>query len=482
MTTKAYFAKGAFVRVLISVLIVLAFGVVVAACGSQATASPVPQAESAADAGSQTADASPTVQPESTPEPQSTIGAAAGDVASTVTSRTPVPTPTPSRVDQTINQFTESVGIAGDTFLGLTATDWINIIISVLIVLLGYLLGGKVLTHVLRWFVGRTGMTLDDKLLNDIGEELQWLVVIFFARYAVMRLEFITGGFRTLLDDIFFILLLAVITIVALKLVNFAVQTYMTNYVAKEDQDKLDAVLTMVRRLGYFLVLVVALSIAMDHFGFNVSILSAVLIVLGVIVALGAKNMVSDVISGFIILVDQPFRVGDTILIQKLNTSGTVQNIGTRTTRIATGDKREVTIPNSQISESQVVNYTHPDPRFRVQTTVGVAYGTDTDQVHQVITDAVRGVAGVLPDKPVNVFFLEFGDSTKTIRVRWWIDSYSDEYPMLDKVNAAIEVALAKAGIDMPFNTYELDIANKEEEAGSSTPASSDTPSPATTS
>ena len=482
MTTKAYFAKGAFTRVLISVLIVLAFGVMISACGSQVTASPVPQAESATDTGSQIADISPTVQPEATPEPQSTIGAAAGDVASTVTSRTPVPTPTPSRVDQKINQFTESVGIAGDTFLGLSVNDWINIIISVLIVLLGYLLGGSVLTRVLRWFVGRTGMTLDDKLLNDIGEELQWMVVIVFARYAVMRLEFITGGFRTLLDDIFFILLLAVITIVALKLVNFAVQTYMTNYIAEEDQNKLDAVLTMVRRLGYFLVIVVALSIAMDHFGFNVSVLSFVLLVFGVIVALGAKNMVSDIISGFIILVDQPFRVGDTILIEKLNTSGTVQTIGTRTTRIATGDKREVMIPNSQISESQVVNYSHPDPRFRCQTTVGVAYGTDTDQVHKVITDAVRGVEGVLPDKPVNVFFLEFGDSTKTIRVRWWIDSYSDEYPMLDKVNAAIEVALAKASIDMPFNTYELDIVNEGEEAGSHTPASFDTPSPATTS
>jgi len=135
-------------------------------------------------------------------------------------------------------------------------------------------------------------------------------------------------------------------------------------------------------------------------------------------------------------------------------------------------------IPNSQISDSQVVNYSHPNPNFRVQTEVGVAYGTDTDQVHQVITDTVRSVDGVLSDKPVNVFFLSFGDSTKTIRVRWWIESYSDEFPMLDKVNSALEVALAKAGIDTPFNTFEFNVHTE----GANTAQASPPPAPSQTS
>jgi small-conductance mechanosensitive channel len=141
--------------------------------------------------------------------------------------------------------------------------------------------------------------------------------------------------------------------------------------------------------------------------------------------------------------------------------------ISTRTTRIRTGDNREVIVPNSQIGTSQVINYTYPDPRYRVQTDIGVAYGSDYDQVRRVIKDAVRGVEGVLPDKPVDVFFRQFGDSTRMMRVRWWIDNYDDENPMLDQVNAALESALDEAGIDMPFNTYALNVRMEDEKPSS---------------
>ena len=64
----------------------------------------------------------------------------------------------------------------------------------------------------------------------------------------------------------------------------------------------------------------------------------------------------------------------------------------------------------------------------------------------------------MLPDKPVEIFFLKFGDSTRQVRVRWWIDTYRDEKPMLDRVNNALEFALDQAGIDLPFNTYDLNV------------------------
>jgi potassium efflux system protein len=126
------------------------------------------------------------------------------------------------------------------------------------------------------------------------------------------------------------------------------------------------------------------------------------------------------------------------------------------------------------ISGNQVINYTYPDPRHRVQIDIGVAYGSDTDQVRQVITDAVRGVEGVLAEKPVDVFYLKFGDSARLVRVRWWIDNYDHRNPMLDKVNPAIESALDDAGIDMPNTTYDLNV-NSDQEAGDVKPAAPET-------
>jgi small-conductance mechanosensitive channel len=115
-----------------------------------------------------------------------------------------------------------------------------------------------------------------------------------------------------------------------------------------------------------------------------------------------------------------------------------------------------VIIPNSSIGKSQVVNYTYPDPRFRAETEIGVAYGTNIEKMRTVIEGAVRGVEGVLPDKPVDIYYLKFGDSARQVRVRWWIDTYRDEKIMLDKVNAALELALDEAGIELPNITYDL--------------------------
>lgn len=379
-------------------------------------------------------------------------------------SRTPIPTPTPGFIDRKINKVTAGTPLAGASFLGLTIDDWANIVVSALIVLLGYILGGKLLKVALRWLTRRTDMKVDEKLLHGIGRDLQLLVVIIFTRFAVMRLEFITGGLRTLLDDIFFVLLLVMGTIIALRLVNFAVTSYKERFTDAAQKASLDAVMTATRRLGDFFVYVVAVSIGLDHFGINVSPISALLLVIGVIVALGAKDVVSDVISGFIILVDQPYRVGDVVQIQDLDTTGTVESIGTRSTYIRTSADREVIIPNSKIGESMVVNYSFPYPHYRSEIKIDVAYGSDTAQVQQIITKAVRSVKGVLAKKPVNVIFMEFGGAGKTMRVRWWISSYGEKNSILGEVNSAIEAALAEAGITMPNTTYDLNVNMEGEE------------------
>jgi small-conductance mechanosensitive channel len=64
----------------------------------------------------------------------------------------------------------------------------------------------------------------------------------------------------------------------------------------------------------------------------------------------------------------------------------------------------------------------------------------------------------VLPDQPVDVLFVKFGRSDRIMRVRWWMDTIDHIYPMLDRVNAAVESALEEAGIEMPFDTYDLNV------------------------
>jgi small-conductance mechanosensitive channel len=200
----------------------------------------------------------------------------------------------------------------------------------------------------------------------------------------------------------------------------------------------------------------VAVTILLSHFGINITALVAALGIGGLAFSLAAQDTLSDAIAGFIILADRPYRVGDRIEIQGVGTWGDVVEIGLRTTRIRTRDNRMVIVPNSMIGRNQVINYTYPDPLYRIQTHVSIAYGTDIQTARRVIVEAVRDLEDVLPDKPVDALYLEMGESAMIFRVRWWIESYVDTRRVIDRVNTALQEALDTAGIKMPYPTQNL--------------------------
>ena len=209
------------------------------------------------------------------------------------------------------------------------------------------------------------------------------------------------------------------------------------------------------------MLLLVGLIVILDRVGFNISALLTAIGIGGLALSLAAQDTIANMISGVIILIDQPFRAGDRIEIQELNTWGDVVSIGLRSTRIRTLDNRLVIVPNSSISNNQVVNYTYPDPRYRIQTEIGVAYGTDLRVVRTEITEALQNLEGVIPEKPVDILFLEFGDSAMILRVRWWIESYVDARRSADRVNEAIYLALEAAGIELPNPMITIELKNK---------------------
>jgi small-conductance mechanosensitive channel len=390
-------------------------------------------------------------------------GSTVGDISQTVAERTPVPTPTTGPIGDIVEEIATGSQLAGKSFLGLAAEDWINLGISVLFIVLSYVVVAWLLSGLLKRAARHTKTQFDDRFLAAIGSELKWLLLLLLTRYAFLRLDFWSDGQRTFFDDLFFILGIGILYTIILRLIQFTLDWYRDYLEAEEDKKRLEPLLVMLKRLGYLFVSIITLSIGLSHFGVNVTVLSAAILFAALIIAIGAKAAVTDMISGFIILIDQPFRIGDSIYIKELDTRGDVLDVGTRTTHIRTRDNREVIVPNAQIGESQIVNYNFPDPSYRIQIDIGVAYGIDMERVHQVIEQTVRAVEGVLPEKPVNVYFLRFGESARQIRVRWWIDSIAHEKLMLDRVNTRLEKALNEAGITLPLLTYDLNLRMAEE-------------------
>jgi small-conductance mechanosensitive channel len=270
---------------------------------------------------------------------------------------------------------------------------------------------------------------------------------------------------KEVLSDVYFALGLLIVTRVVWRLVDLAYDQYRAQLVEAKRAEELDPVLMLLVRLARIVIVAMTLIVLLAHFGINVTGFAAALGIAGLAVSLAAQDTLSDMISGFLILADRPFRVGDRIEIQSIGTWGDVIEIGLRSTRIRTRDNRMVVVPNSIIGKNEVVNYTYPDPIYRIETHVGIAYGTDVERVRRVIIDALRHVEAVLPDRPVDALYVEMGESAMIFRVRWWIESYVDTRRVIDRVHTVLQKALDEAGIVSPYPTQNLNFRVEPEMA-----------------
>jgi small-conductance mechanosensitive channel len=419
-----------------------------------------------------------TVSPSTTPElianqEEATGEEAAESIVGVVASRTPQPTATPGPVDQVVSDVADTTGLNQVAIFGLTGEDWVNLAISIIMILLvGYVLASWLVRGALRWLARRTQSDFDDRFLEATKKEIRWFVTLITAEYATKRLQFISVGLKTALNDIYFILLLTLLFVFLWKLIDFTVDWYMDTRDGADDTEKSNTIKTLVKRAGQIVLIMGYVMIGLDHFGIDFTIAVAALGIGGLALSLAAKDTLSDAISGIVIMIDQPFRIGDRIEIQELGTWGDVVEVGIRTTKIHTRDNRLVIVPNSTIGNNQVVNYTYPDPQYRVQMDIGVGYGQDIEDVRRIIVATLRKVDGILTDRPVDALYIEMGDSTMIFRVRWWIESYEDTRRVYDRVNTTLQQAFDEAGIETAYHTFDINVKLGSEEldrlAGSS--------------
>lgn len=371
---------------------------------------------------------------------------------------TPAPTATPGPIQEAVAKVAAYSGANRLSALGLTGEDWINVAISLLIVLLSYVIGTILVRFILPPLIRRTDAEFEEVYSTIIASSLRWLVVIFSLSFSTRRLVFLNSGWKTLLDDLYFTLGVIIVLRIVWKLVDYAEQWYLGKMVFADVGEEREPIIKIIRRITLAFMVGIGASVLMPRFGINTNILTITLTITGLVLFYSARDTVTDVISGFIILVDRPFRIGDAIEVETIGSWGDVKRIGLRTTRIQTADNRMVIIPNSIIGNNQVINHTYSDPISRLETHIRVAYGTDIKAARQIITTTVRRVEGVLSDEPVDVLCHEMGESGMILRVWWWIGYYRDLAFVRDRVIEAIQAALDENGLAIAYPIRDLDL------------------------
>ena len=210
----------------------------------------------------------------------------------------------------------------------------------------------------------------------------------------------------------------------------------------------------LARVMGYAL-LGLGFYISLQMVGVNLSSLAFVAGAVGVGLGFGLQNIISNFISGLIILAERPIAIGDRVEIGGV--AGQVREISLRSTTVITNDNMAIIVPNADFITQRVTNWSYEDPRVRFRIPFGVAYGTDLSKLRQLMLEVADEHPKALKDPKPELFFVGFGDSALNFELGVWSAEMTvSPRRFRSELFFAIEQKLRENKIEIPFPQHEV--------------------------
>ena len=219
--------------------------------------------------------------------------------------------------------------------------------------------------------------------------------------------------------------------------------------------------LMMVGRILRYAVWLLGTLLGLNYLGIDLSNVALIGSALAVGLGFGLQNIVSNFISGIILLLEQSLKVGDFVDLES-GVRGHVREIAMRYTRVRTNDALDVLVPNSQFINNRVVNWTHDDSFRRMHIPFGVAYGTPKEKVREAVLAAAKKVPSIIENERMksDVWLISYGDSSVNYEMVVWADRLLTTTP--DATHArlmwALDDELHRLDIEIPFPQRDLHV------------------------
>ncbi len=208
-----------------------------------------------------------------------------------------------------------------------------------------------------------------------------------------------------------------------------------------------------------YVILILGILMTLNVLGFPLANLALVMGALGVGIGLGLQNIVSNFFSGLVLLIERPIKVGDMLAID--GQLGEVKEIRIRSTVFQTFDKSVLIIPNSELTASKILNWTHYGRgSSRITLKIGVGYGSDIGLVTRLLGEICAANGRVLKEPQPQVLFIAYGESSLDFSVLAHVAKPEDRTPAIHELNTAIFDAFREHGIEIPFPQRDLFIKN----------------------
>ncbi len=339
----------------------------------------------------------------------------------------------------------------GDGFLLFWAKELLG---ALLILALFWLLSQLVVMMLNKWGRRLTAFTstdLDDRVLQRVLPYVSRLFIVLGVYLAFRSLP-LNDKLVTVASGGIFIILVVIIC----NLIYHALDELMKWYLARQ-QDSAGTVMSrqmvpVAEKIVSLFLMGAALIVVLKHFSYDIFSLVTALGIGSLAIGMAAKDTLAHMISGFTIMLDRPFRIGDRIQLIG-GQIGDVADIGLRSTKIKTLDNQLLIIPNSDLCNTMLTNQAFPNSRAKGRINIGVAYGSDVDEVKTLLIATAGEVADVLVDPSPEAYFVSFGDSALNMSLFFWVEEYSTLFGITDKINSLIIKRFSEHSIEIPFPT-----------------------------
>lgn len=209
-------------------------------------------------------------------------------------------------------------------------------------------------------------------------------------------------------------------------------------------------------RISQYSIITIGALISFQFVGIDLSGLAVIFGLLSVGIGFGLQNITSNFISGLIILFERPITVGDRVTVS--NIEGDVTEINIRSTKVRTVNNISIIVPNSEFVSKDVINYSHGDPTYRLDISVGVSYRSDLETVLKALQEVADENRYVLSEPKAQVHLIEFGDSSWNMQLRAWIGNVKDHPIVRNELNKAVVRKFREYGVEIPFPQRDLHV------------------------
>jgi small-conductance mechanosensitive channel len=207
-------------------------------------------------------------------------------------------------------------------------------------------------------------------------------------------------------------------------------------------------------RASHYLIMIIGAFVAFQFVGIDLSGLAVIFGLLSVGIGFGLQNVTSNFIAGLILLFERPIKIGDRVTVG--NTEGDVIAINMRSTTVRSLNNISIIVPNSEFISSQVINWSHGDPKIRLDVEVGVSYNSDIDTVIRSLKEVAQDNSDVLKDPPPEVIFINFGDSAWNMQLRVWLKNPHEYQRIRSRLNCTIVKKFRENKIEIPYPQRDL--------------------------